>query len=223
MIGYAVNPETSPPLPASPLTPTRVALRSALAPFAVNTRTINTSTKTPCNPRRINTSKIAGLKVPQNQHLQKNRGHGGRGCGGCGLYFQPTVRSYRPCALPSGPSLAPGGQPRRPAGRAFASILMPEQIIKRRSRGFICVNAHLEGCRINVERQIAAVSDVKNSGESAVLLFGGAPLLLRAVPSGQTKTPPVWRERTAPGAREAVTDRVTQCPSGRPGEPPAGI
>ena len=32
---------------------------------------------------------------------------------------------------------------------------MSRQIIKRRSRGFICINAHPEGCRINVERQIA--------------------------------------------------------------------
>ena len=32
---------------------------------------------------------------------------------------------------------------------------MPEQIVKRRSRGFICVNAHPEGCRRNVEEQIA--------------------------------------------------------------------
>ena len=32
---------------------------------------------------------------------------------------------------------------------------MTEQIIKRRSRGFICVNAHPEGCRVNVARQIA--------------------------------------------------------------------
>jgi enoyl-[acyl-carrier protein] reductase / trans-2-enoyl-CoA reductase (NAD+) len=29
------------------------------------------------------------------------------------------------------------------------------QVIKRRSRGFICVNAHPEGCRLNIERQIA--------------------------------------------------------------------
>lgn len=34
---------------------------------------------------------------------------------------------------------------------------MPLQIIKRRSRGFICVNAHPEGCRRNVERWIAGV------------------------------------------------------------------
>src|SRR5579864_827696 len=35
---------------------------------------------------------------------------------------------------------------------------MPQQIVQRRSRGFICVNAHPEGCRRNVERQIAAVN-----------------------------------------------------------------
>jgi enoyl-[acyl-carrier protein] reductase/trans-2-enoyl-CoA reductase (NAD+) len=41
---------------------------------------------------------------------------------------------------------------------------MPEQIIKRRSRGFICVNAHPEGCRVNVERQIAAISRETTGG-----------------------------------------------------------
>ncbi len=35
---------------------------------------------------------------------------------------------------------------------------MPKQVIKRRSRGFICVNAHPEGCRVNVERQIAVAT-----------------------------------------------------------------
>src|SRR5271169_6775730 len=34
---------------------------------------------------------------------------------------------------------------------------MPLQIIKRRSRGFICVNAHPDGCRRNVERWVASV------------------------------------------------------------------
>ena len=29
---------------------------------------------------------------------------------------------------------------------------MPAQVVKRRSRGFICINAHPEGCRRNVER-----------------------------------------------------------------------
>jgi enoyl-[acyl-carrier protein] reductase/trans-2-enoyl-CoA reductase (NAD+) len=35
------------------------------------------------------------------------------------------------------------------------STSVSRQVIKRRSRGFICVNAHPEGCRLNVERQIA--------------------------------------------------------------------
>ena len=35
---------------------------------------------------------------------------------------------------------------------------MPKQIVKMRSRGFICVNAHPEGCRRNVERQIQAIT-----------------------------------------------------------------
>lgn len=35
---------------------------------------------------------------------------------------------------------------------------MPSQVVKRRSRGFICVNAHPEGCRLNVERQIVAAA-----------------------------------------------------------------
>jgi len=38
---------------------------------------------------------------------------------------------------------------------------MPPQIVKRRSRGFICVNAHPEGCRRNVERQIAVASEAR--------------------------------------------------------------
>jgi enoyl-[acyl-carrier protein] reductase / trans-2-enoyl-CoA reductase (NAD+) len=34
---------------------------------------------------------------------------------------------------------------------------MPEQIVKRKSRGFICINAHPEGCRQNVVRQIRTI------------------------------------------------------------------
>jgi enoyl-[acyl-carrier protein] reductase/trans-2-enoyl-CoA reductase (NAD+) len=34
---------------------------------------------------------------------------------------------------------------------------MPNQIVKRRSRGFICVNSHPEGCRRNVERWVGGV------------------------------------------------------------------
>jgi enoyl-[acyl-carrier protein] reductase / trans-2-enoyl-CoA reductase (NAD+) len=46
---------------------------------------------------------------------------------------------------------------------------MPQQIVKRRSRGFICVNAHPEGCRRNVERQIAAID-----GASSILPSPGS-------------------------------------------------
>ncbi|MDE0124814.1 MAG: trans-2-enoyl-CoA reductase family protein [Bryobacterales bacterium] len=36
---------------------------------------------------------------------------------------------------------------------------MPEQVVRQRSRGFICVNAHPAGCAANVERQIAYVRE----------------------------------------------------------------
>ena len=36
---------------------------------------------------------------------------------------------------------------------------MPEQVIRQRSKGFICVNAHPAGCALNVERQVACARD----------------------------------------------------------------
>jgi enoyl-[acyl-carrier protein] reductase/trans-2-enoyl-CoA reductase (NAD+) len=54
---------------------------------------------------------------------------------------------------------------------------MPRQIIKRRSRGFICVNAHPEGCRVNVERQIAVAAQVPPGGDRVprnVLVIGAS-------------------------------------------------
>jgi enoyl-[acyl-carrier protein] reductase / trans-2-enoyl-CoA reductase (NAD+) len=51
------------------------------------------------------------------------------------------------------------------------------QIIKRRSRGFICVNAHPEGCRRNVERWIAGVKGKISGGQNApknVLVIGAS-------------------------------------------------
>jgi enoyl-[acyl-carrier protein] reductase / trans-2-enoyl-CoA reductase (NAD+) len=54
---------------------------------------------------------------------------------------------------------------------------MPLQIIKRRSRGFICVNAHPEGCRRNVERWIAGVKGKVPAGQRApknVLVVGAS-------------------------------------------------
>jgi enoyl-[acyl-carrier protein] reductase/trans-2-enoyl-CoA reductase (NAD+) len=54
---------------------------------------------------------------------------------------------------------------------------MPLQIIKRRSRGFICVNAHPEGCRSNVERWVAGVKGKVPAGQNApknVLVIGAS-------------------------------------------------
>jgi len=54
---------------------------------------------------------------------------------------------------------------------------MPLQIVKRRSRGFICVNAHPEGCRQNVERWIAGVRGKISAGQNApknVLVVGAS-------------------------------------------------
>jgi enoyl-[acyl-carrier protein] reductase / trans-2-enoyl-CoA reductase (NAD+) len=36
---------------------------------------------------------------------------------------------------------------------------MPLQIVKRKSRGFICINAHPTGCRANVQRQISLITE----------------------------------------------------------------
>jgi enoyl-[acyl-carrier protein] reductase / trans-2-enoyl-CoA reductase (NAD+) len=54
---------------------------------------------------------------------------------------------------------------------------MPLQIIKRRSRGFICINAHPEGCRRNVERWVAGVQGKISTVQDApkkVLVIGAS-------------------------------------------------
>src|SRR6202162_2288221 len=54
---------------------------------------------------------------------------------------------------------------------------MSRQVIKRRSRGFICVNAHPEGCRLNVERQVAIAQAAPLAGDRAprnVLVIGAS-------------------------------------------------
>lgn len=54
---------------------------------------------------------------------------------------------------------------------------MPLQTIKRRSRGFICVNAHPEGCRRNVERWVAGVKGKVPAAQNApknVLVVGAS-------------------------------------------------
>ena len=54
---------------------------------------------------------------------------------------------------------------------------MPIQIVKRRSRGFICVNAHPEGCQRNVERWIAGIKGKMPAGQNGpknVLVIGAS-------------------------------------------------
>ena len=54
---------------------------------------------------------------------------------------------------------------------------MPAQAVKRKSRGFICINAHPEGCRRNVARQIAAIishAPSPRAGLRNVLVIGAS-------------------------------------------------
>ena len=54
---------------------------------------------------------------------------------------------------------------------------MPKQVIEQRSRGFICVNAHPEGCRRNVEEQIATVRrafETQGEGIRNALVISGS-------------------------------------------------
>ena len=55
---------------------------------------------------------------------------------------------------------------------------MPEQVIKQRSRGFICVNAHPAGCARNVEQQISHVRDSMSASPATglrnVLVLGAS-------------------------------------------------
>lgn len=61
--------------------------------------------------------------------------------------------------------------------RKVRSQVMPQQIVQRRSRGFICVNAHPDGCRRNVERQVAAIAAQAKplrTGVKSVLVVGAS-------------------------------------------------
>ena len=54
---------------------------------------------------------------------------------------------------------------------------MPQQIVKQRSRGFICINAHPGGCARNIQRQIDAVVRARPAGASGpknVLVLGSS-------------------------------------------------
>lgn len=55
---------------------------------------------------------------------------------------------------------------------------MPEQIIKRKSRGFVCINAHPEGCRRNVARQIQAITSAPSGPRARLRPDGKTPNVL---------------------------------------------
>jgi enoyl-[acyl-carrier protein] reductase/trans-2-enoyl-CoA reductase (NAD+) len=88
---------------------------------------------------------------------------------------------------------------------------MPLQIIKRRSRGFICVNAHPEGCRRNVERWVDGVRGHIPAGQVGpknVLVIGastgyGLASRVAAAWGYQAKTLGVFFERAPDGDKPA--------------------
>lgn len=89
---------------------------------------------------------------------------------------------------------------------------MPVQVIQRRSRGFICVNAHPEGCRKNVARQIKTVSAVAKPARkvpASVLVIGsstgyGLASRISAAWGFGAKTLGVFLERAPEGNKTAT-------------------
>jgi enoyl-[acyl-carrier protein] reductase/trans-2-enoyl-CoA reductase (NAD+) len=89
---------------------------------------------------------------------------------------------------------------------------MPAQAIQRRSRGFICVNAHPEGCRRNVARQIEAIAARRPKGiqgpQNALVIgastgYGLASRIAAAWGFG-TRTLGVFFERPPEGSKTAT-------------------
>src|SRR5467141_453817 len=109
------------------------------------------------------------------------------------------------------PLSCPCGQGRSLA-LTYRTLNMPLQIIKRRSRGFIYVNAHPEGCRRNVERWVAGVRGkipADQAGPKNVLVVGastGYGLASRIAAAWGTgaKTLGVFFERPPEGDKTAT-------------------
>lgn len=87
---------------------------------------------------------------------------------------------------------------------------MPLQIVQRRSRGFICLNAHPQGCRRNVEEQIRALTEhgARRNGPGNVLVIGastgyGLASRIAAAWGFAAKTIGVFLERPAEGSKTA--------------------
>jgi enoyl-[acyl-carrier protein] reductase / trans-2-enoyl-CoA reductase (NAD+) len=89
---------------------------------------------------------------------------------------------------------------------------MPKQVIKRRSRGFICVNAHPEGCRRNVAQQIAiaeALPPPRGGAPRNVLVIGastgyGLASRIAAAWGYRARTLGVFFERAPDGDKTAT-------------------
>ena len=89
---------------------------------------------------------------------------------------------------------------------------MSREIIRRRSRGFICVNAHPEGCRANVERQVAAITQhwpAGLTGPRNVVVIGastgyGLASRIAAAWGFEARTLGVFFERPPEGAKTAT-------------------
>jgi enoyl-[acyl-carrier protein] reductase/trans-2-enoyl-CoA reductase (NAD+) len=88
---------------------------------------------------------------------------------------------------------------------------MSAQIIKRKSRGFICINAHPEGCRQNVAREIAAIrshAPMQRAGMRNVLVIGastgyGLASRIAAAWGFGARTLGIFFERPPEGAKTA--------------------
>lgn len=89
---------------------------------------------------------------------------------------------------------------------------MPEQVVKQRSRGFICTNAHPGGCAANVARQIRAVTGHRPAGITGpgrVLVIGssagyGLASRIAAAWGFGAKTIGVFFERPPDGRKTAT-------------------
>lgn len=89
---------------------------------------------------------------------------------------------------------------------------MAAEVVKQKSRGFICVNAHPEGCRLNVEKQIQVVSarpPAKTENLRNVLVVGastgyGLASRIAAAWGYQARTLGIFFERPPDRSRTAT-------------------
>jgi enoyl-[acyl-carrier protein] reductase/trans-2-enoyl-CoA reductase (NAD+) len=89
---------------------------------------------------------------------------------------------------------------------------MSAQAVKMRARGFICVSAHPEGCRLNIEHQVRSITEhrpAQIAGPRNVLVIGastgyGLASRIAAAWGFQARTLGVFFERPPDGTRTAT-------------------